>query len=72
MLATYARMRFYQKQKDTTNFVTTAAEWQEWLGKLTIYVEFPPDYVPIPGRLSSDGIGWNNLGGAYPADWRGI
>ena len=44
-------------------------EWTRWLGNLQVYVDNPPDYRPVMGVLTEDGIRWTNLpGGYFPAD----
>ena len=70
MLPVYARAREYQKAGDMERYSTTMAEWQQWTQRLQVYVQYPADYVPVPGRLGvGSGLGFNDLGGAYPADW---
>lgn len=69
MLPVYARMREYAKQGDNNKLLVAREEWDKWERSLLNYVGYASDYVPVPGRLSEGRIGWNDLGGAYPADW---
>ncbi len=69
MLPVYARMRSYQKDGDNDRAAIAGQEWSSWTARLMMYQQFPPDYIPVPGRLGEGRIGWNDLGGAYPADW---
>ena len=69
MLPVYCRMREYAKQGDNNKMLVSREEWDRWKKSLMSYVSYPADYVAVPGRLSEGRIGWNDLGGAYPADW---
>lgn len=67
-LATYARMREYKTVKgDTERFLMEQQEWQETLGELRAFAQFPPDYRPVANG-PNDRARWNNLGGQFPAD----
>lgn len=67
MLGVYARLRSYKRDGDESRTADCEIEWREWLGKLQSFVQYPPDYRPVSGRLA-EGMGWSDLGGAYPID----
>jgi hypothetical protein len=69
MLPVYCRMREYAKQGDGQRVNGAREEWEMWKRRLLTYVGYPADYIAVPGRLGDGRVGWNDLGGAYPADW---
>ena len=69
MLPCYARFRQYKKSGDSERAAMEQAEWQNWIGRLQSFVEFPSDYRPVAGSINQDTFRWSNLpGGWYPAD----
>lgn len=68
MLAVYARMREYARLGDSDRYPVALQEWTTWLGRLTAYLDYPPDYRPRAGYLG-EASRWSNLpGGWFPAD----
>ncbi len=68
VLADYGRMREYERTGDS-RYGTAKVAYEDGSVKLREYVQFPPDYRPIAGRLSQGGVGWTNLpGGFFPTD----
>lgn len=68
MLALYARMRAFQVAGADPRLPYALQEWATRCAELVRYVDFPKDYQPIVGAARS-GIGVNDLGAWYPADY---
>lgn len=68
MLPLYARLREAVRGGDSTRTAWNNGEMRERLTELVRYVDFPKDYQPIVGSARS-GMGVNNLGAWYPADY---
>ena len=64
--AAYARMREYERTNDP-RLPIAAAEFERGAQTMRSQIAFPADYRPVAGSLGN-AIGWNNLGGNYPAD----
>lgn len=69
MLPLYARIREYQLAGADARLPYAQQEMATRSLDLVSYVDFPKDYQPIVGSANA-GIGVNNLGPWYPADFR--
>lgn len=67
LLAAFARTREYERTGDS-RFAVAASEWERGLGMLRAFVNFPDDWKPVAGAISS-ATRQSNLGGDFPADW---
>src|SRR5690242_15010363 len=68
MLVVYGKLQQFKKDGDVTRVAIAQREWETWTGKLYASVESPADYRPVAGSLNG-GVGVNDLGGWYPADF---
>ena len=69
VMTTYARSREYKRTGDAQRFSIEFGDWQKTIAQLQAVSNYPPDWTPVPGRLSGDGAPrWSNLGGWYPGD----
>lgn len=66
LLATYARMREYEKTDDTRRLVAQE-EWTQGLSRLKYATQTLGEEVPVMGRGRR--TGHSRLGGFYPADY---
>ena len=67
LLAEYARMKEYERTGEK-RFAIAAQNWATGMALLRNYVEFPPDYFPVAGSMTT-GLRRNNLGPWFPPDW---
>lgn len=67
LLSLYCRRREYMRAGDS-RLGPANREWEERLVALRWFLEFPPDYNPT-SCSALGGLGWNNLGPDYPADF---
>lgn len=67
VLAAFARMREYERTGDS-RFAVAAAEWERGIAQMRSFVNFPDDWKPVAGSMSSVDRG-SNLGAGFPADW---
>lgn len=67
MIALYVRLRDSRRDGDGRTFLDTD-EWKERLAALQWMLQFPPDYQPKSCSQGA-GLGWNNLGADFPADF---
>lgn len=68
MIPLYARKRAHETAGDAVRLAADQLELRVRRQHLIDYVDFPKDYQPIVGR-QNEGIGWNNTGAYYPADY---
>jgi hypothetical protein len=67
LLAAFARSREYERSGDS-RFAVASAEWERGVGLMRASTNFPDDWKPVAGSMSS-GVQRTNLGGDFPADW---
>ncbi len=67
LLAMYARLCEYERTRDVVRLDRLRKDYDQRLGQLNKFVNFPPDYQPVAGQKSGRS-GWSSFGAWYPAD----